>query len=190
MFKQFNIELEEKQKSIIIFSTILFVTFLLCLNIVKSGARKADNIRRNIEATSKNNAIRADIKDLTDKQRVHEAVFYRNLSQSALRTMITNIASDTGVDVISVKPMPREVIGSFSRESFEVNILSTFNKVGDFILKIESLKHITKIESMSIHTRTDPERPEATREAEKAKKAESDPLLSVSLVISAFSING
>jgi Tfp pilus assembly protein PilO len=187
MIRKFNIEIDDKKKNLIIYSGLLMLTFLICLNIIRGGALKANAIKRNIDEISKINRLRMDIETIENKQRQYEEYLYDNISQSAIRTIISNIAKDAGVDIISIKPLARQDIGKIFKEPLELTIRSSYDNLGDFILKIESLKHITKVESFSVKQYLAPGE-QAAREMLDREKAELKPVLSASLIISAYSI--
>jgi Tfp pilus assembly protein PilO len=187
MIRKFNIEIDDKKKNLIIYSGLLMLTFLICLNIIRGGALKANAIKRNIDEISKINRLRMDIETIENKQRQYEEYLYDNISQSAIRTIISNIAKDAGVDIISIKPLARQDIGKIFKEPLELTIRSSYDNLGDFILKIESLKHITKVESFSVNQYLVPGE-QVTSEILDKEKAGLRPVLSASLIISAYSI--
>ncbi len=183
----FGINIDNKNKNIILALGIFIATFLLCLNIIKTSARKADQIRGNIYEISEKNILRKDIENIEKRQREYAIYFYDSIDQSTLRSIVTNIVREAGCEIVSIKPLTREIIGNTFKESLDMSLRSTYNQFGAFVSRLENLERITKIESVSVEQYSDFKIQESMEKSQtEIREPGSD--LSVSLVISAYAI--
>ena len=98
------------------------------------------------------------------------------------------MAKETGVNIISIKTLNREQIGSLSKELLEMSLRCTYNQLGVFTAKIEDLKNITKIESLLIEGISDfASQIMLSAQAQKTPM-ELDLQVSVSMVIAGYSV--
>jgi Tfp pilus assembly protein PilO len=188
MFKEFNIDFDHKKKSIVLATAVAVLTVIICLNIIKSHSRKRDNLHQKIEVQSRKLALRRDINNIDKIYRKYADFFYNNINQQALRSVISDLAAETGVDIVSIKPLGKERIGGVTKESLGVSLRCTYNQLGLFIARIETLKHITKIESLIIAGEKDLDMRKALKD--NAQKWFMDPAtsISVSVIIAGYSI--
>ena len=190
MLKKFGIDLDDKKKSIILAAAIAVVTFLICSSIVKSHLRKGDGLRQKIKDQSQKIALRADIEKIEKIQQGYAQYLYDNIDQQALRSIISGLAREAGVDVVSMKPLGREQVGSLSKESLDMSLRCTYNQLGLFIATIENLKNLTKIESISIEGAPDFKSQAQLNEQAQKELMESDLKVSVSMVVAGYSVKG
>jgi Tfp pilus assembly protein PilO len=186
MAKIFGMDIDNKNKYILT-SAIFIVTFLICFNIVKRGVQKADNIRRNISEISEKNILREDIESIERTRQEYGVYFYGDIDQNSLRNIVSNIASETGIEIVSIKPLTKEIIGNIFKESLDISLRSTYNQFGMFVSRLENLERITKIESVAIEKYPDLGFQESI-EKSQMKIREPDPDLPISVVISAYAI--
>ena len=190
MFKKLGIDIDDKKKSIIIATAITLVTFLICSNIIKLHARKGNNIRQKVKDQSQRIALRTDIEKIGKIQQEYVKYFYDNIDQQALRSIISDLAEEADISIVSIKPLGRERIGSVSKESLDISLRCTYNQLGIFISKIENLKNITKIESLLIEGRSYFKSRATVSEQAQKELMESDVEVSVSIVVAGYSAKG
>jgi ACT domain-containing protein len=190
MSKAFGLDMDNKSKSIALGLGILLVTFFLCSNIMKANARKADSIRKKIGALSKKFTLRVDIENIEKKQQEYAIYFYDNINQQALRAIISDIARDTGVDIVSIKPLGSESIAGIAKGSLDISMRATYNQIGDFISRIEGLDRVTKIESIAMEGVSDFKSYTVSSEESRREIVQSDAQLAVYMIVSAYSTKG
>ena len=190
MFKKLGIDIDDKKKAIIIVAAITLVTFLICSNIIKLHARKRNNIRQKVEDQSQKIALRMDIEKIEKIQQEYVKYFYDNIDQQALRSIISDLAEEADISIVSIKPLGRERIGSVSKESLDISLRGTYNQLGVFVSKIENLKNITKIESLTAESMPDFKSQAGRGKQEDREVMESDAEVSVSMVVTGYLIKG
>ena len=188
MIRQFIAELDDKRKTLIFILGISAITFFICLNIVRAGTRKADDIRRSINEESKRHALRSEIEGIKKNQQKYLMYFYDDMDQPSLRAIVTNAAKATGVGITAMKPIARETIGGVVKESLDVSIESTYKQFGAFAAQIENIERITKVESVSIKQRL--AFSVQGRGEEQTEIKDEDPVLSIAVIISAYAVKG
>jgi len=190
MFKKLGIDIDDKKKAIIIAAAITLVTFLICSNIIKLHARKGNNIRQKVEDQSQRIALRTDIEKIEKIQQEYGKYFYDIIDQQALRSIISDLAGEADISIVSIKPLNRQRIGSVLKESLDISLSCTYNQLGIFISKIENLKNITKIESLLIKGISDFKSQAGRGEQEDKEVMESDAKVSVSIVVTGYLVKG
>jgi Tfp pilus assembly protein PilO len=188
MFAKLGLDLNDKNKSIFLGLGILFVTFLICSNITKANSRKVSAMRKKISAESERFILRTDIENIEKKQREYAKYFYDDISQQELRAIISDIAREIGVNIVSIKPLGKDITGNLSKESLDISIRSTYNQLGEFISRIENLDRITKIESLSMEGISDFKNYGIGSEELQKEIMESDAKLAVYMIICAYSV--
>ena len=188
IFKKLGIDLDDKKKSIILIVAIALTTIFICSNIIKSRVKKRYNLTQKIKDQSQRIALRTDIEKIEKIQQGYAKYFYDNIDQQTLRSIISDLAKETGVNIISIKTLNREQIGSLSKELLEMSLRCTYNQLGVFTAKIEDLKNITKIESLLIEGISDfASQIMLSAQAQKTPM-ELDLQVSVSMVIAGYSV--
>jgi Tfp pilus assembly protein PilO len=187
MFKHLGVNIDDKKKGIIITASIVFLTLLICFNIIKSHSRKKDSIRQDMQDQIRRIALRTDIEKIENIHQEYAKYFYDNIDQQTLRAIISSLATESGVNIVSIRTLDREQVGSLSKESSDISLRCNYNQLGIFISKIENLINTTKIESLSMKDSLDFKSHATLREKEQQEIMESDIDLSVSMVVSGYS---
>lgn len=190
MFKKLGIDIDDKKKSIIITVSIALFTILICSNIIKSHAVKRDSIGQAIQEQAKKIVLREGIEKIEKVKGGYAAFFYDNIDQQALRAIISDLARQANVDIVSIKPLGRESVGSLFKESLDISLRCTYNQLGVLAAKIENLKNMTKIESLSIEGISDFKGQAMSSEQAQRDSIESDTKLLVSMILSGYSGRG
>jgi hypothetical protein len=190
MFKKLGIDIDDKKKAIIITVSIALFTILICSNIIKSHAGKRDSMGKAIQEQVKKIVLREDIEKIEKTKGKYAAFFYDNIDQQALRAIISDLASQADADIISIKPLGGESVGSLSKESLDISLRCTYNQLGVLVAKIENLKSMTKVESLSIEGLSVFMGQTMSSEQEQIYSVESDTKLLVSMIVSAYSGRG
>jgi Tfp pilus assembly protein PilO len=188
MFKKLN--LDEKKKSIIIAAGITLLTFFISLNIIRLHAFKRNAAKQAVKDQSQKIALRRDIEKIETMQKEYAAFFYNNLSQQALRSLISDLAHKTGVSIVSIKTAGREIIGNIIKESLDLSLNCNYSQFGTFINEIENLENITRVESFSIEPVSDFGNQANISGQIQEDPMESDTRASVLMVVAGYSLKG
>ncbi|MFA5068787.1 MAG: hypothetical protein WC300_04445 [Candidatus Omnitrophota bacterium] len=187
---QIRFNIDPKKKSILISLVILSLAFFACLNIAGAQTRKRESIKKKVLDLSKKIVLRQDIEKIERIRQEYARFFHEDIDRQVLRSVILAVASELNVDIISAKPLERDVLGAVSRESIELSFRCSFNDLGLFISRIEGMPVITKIESLLIQGDSVNEGSGAAAAGLKGKIYESDYDVSATMVVAGYSING
>lgn len=188
MLKKFNIDLDEKTKIIIITVAIAFVTFFICLNLMKRQIRKSHDMRSKIAEEAEKLVLRDDIDKIETKQNEYVKYLYDTIDQESFRLVISGLARRSGVEIISIKPSGRKGIANISKNLLKISLRCTYNQLIEFIAEIEKLPEIMKIEELSMTGLSDFKGYTTGDKDRKKELMESDTKTMVSLIIAAYSI--
>jgi len=188
MLKQFNINLDEKTKVIVISVAIVFITLFTCSGIVKHQTRKSNDACSKIEEERKKLVLRAGIGMIESKQNEYLKYFYDTMDQQGFRFIISGFAAESGIEIVSMKSSGSKAIANLSRSILKVSLKCTYNQLVEFIAKVEELPELMRIEELSVAGLIDFKGYLTGDEDEKQGVMESDTKAMVSLTVAAYSI--
>jgi Tfp pilus assembly protein PilO len=145
-----NIELNDRNKIIIISAAFIILAFYICVNIVRANLRKKDFYSQMLSDEAKKVSLRMDIEKIDGIKSEYLNYFYDGINQQQLRSVIMDIAKESGVDIMSMKPLDHNDMGSISKESFEISLVCGYAQLGAFISSIENLDKFTAVESITV----------------------------------------
>lgn len=154
MTKKMSIDLDQKQKLMIITIVVLILTFIISIKIIGANSSKVNSLKQQIAEASEKLALRKDMEKLNSIKTQYIKNLYATSDSSKLRNIISNIARQSAVNVVSLKPMARDSVGNFTIISFEAKVRTTYNNLGSFIAGLESLPEITSVTKASIQATT------------------------------------
>jgi Tfp pilus assembly protein PilO len=187
MLKKFNINLDEKAKVIITTTVIAFVTFFICFSFTKDRIRKRHDMHSKIAEESEKLILRDNIDKIESKQNKYVKYFYDTMDQESFRLIISGLAEEADAEIISIKPLSRKRIANISKDFLKISLRCTYNQLVEFIVRIEKLPEIVKIEELSVKGLLDFESYAIGDEDRKKELIESDIEAMVSLVVAAYS---
>ena len=188
MSKQFNINLDEKTKVIAISAAIAFITFFICSGIVKHQIRKSRDTRSKIEEERKKLALRVGIGTIESKQSEYVKHFYVTMDQQGFRLIISELATESGIEIVSMKSSGSKGIANLTKSISEVSMRCTYNRLVEFIAKVEKLPELMKIEELSLKGLTDFKGYLTGDEDRKKEVMESDTKITASFIVTAYYI--
>ena len=183
MIKKMSIDLDQKQKFIIITIVVLILTFIVCIKIIGANSSKVNSLKVQIVEASEKLALRKDMEKLNNIKTQYIKNLYSTTDSSKLRNIISSIARHSAVNVVSLKPMSRLSVGKFSMVSFEAKVRDTYKNLGSFIAGLESLPEITSVTKASIQATTYMKDYESNKDIESTKETEAE----ASLIIVGYS---
>ncbi len=185
MRKIFNIDLDEKTKIIIITFAIAFITVFICFSITRYRIRKRHDMNLKIAQESKKLVLRGDIEKIEAKRNEYVKYFYDTMDQENFRLIVSGLAREAGVEIVSIKPFGRAKIEDILKVSLSISLRCTYSELVEFIAKIEKLPEIMKIEELSVKGLSDFA---ARGKVEKSEPIESDKKATVLLIVAAYSV--
>lgn len=187
MLKKFNISLDEKTKVIVTTAAIAAIAFLICLGIVKHHVRKRHDVRSNITQEREKLILRGDIGKIESIYNEYTKYFYDAMDQQRFRLIISGLAGESGVEIVSITPSGSKEIANISKSLLKISLRCTYSQLVEFIAKIEKLPEIVKIEELSVTGLLDFKGYMETDEDKKNEIIESDTKTMVSLIVAAYS---
>jgi len=144
-----NIELNDRNKIIMISGAFIILAIYICLNIVRANLRKKDFYSQILSDESQKASLRMDIEKIDGLKSEYFGYFYDDINQQQLRSVIMDLAKESGVDIMSMKPLDRNDMGIISKELFEISLVCGYTQLGEFISSIENLDKFTAVESIT-----------------------------------------
>jgi len=149
-----KIELFEKHKNIILNLAILIFAVFIALQFYKSGEKQINSLISQTKDELKKNMTIEEIISLENKFEGYKKVFVKKDMSSVMNTL-SNIAADSGVTIVSIKPAEEEVNKDYIKTSFLVTLITpNYHSLGNFISQVEKNKDIYMVDEMSIRSTT------------------------------------
>lgn len=187
MLKKFLKDLNDNTKIALTSVFILFVTFIVCLNIVKHQVSRKEDISLEVLQQSKRMVLRKDINKLEAKYGEYVERFYESIDADNFRLAISDIARKSNVDIVLMRPFGRKEFVNASKDLLEISLKCTYSQLVEFIASIEKLPKLTRVENLSVAALSDAGYFGIQQEAER-ESASSDTRITVSLIVCAYSI--
>lgn len=142
-----------KQKNRIVDIGIIILTLIIITNVYKKQAKSMSSLREKIDAETQRYEV---VDNMNKSQRIISA--YTNLVNKkdvslAINT-ISNIARDSKINILFIKPAPTEEFPVYTKFPFSLVMSApSYHDVGGFINKLESHPDIYFVDSISIKPR-------------------------------------
>ena len=165
-----------KHKRKLLNIVVLIISLIIAYNIFKSQSLKAASLEQKKETEMKKNEVLAEINKLENKVDSYKKFINRKDIPSVINT-INNIAKDSMVKIVSIKPQPnRDDNPDYTVYSFSLAVnAEDYHALGRFIAKLESSGDLYGVDSLNIR--------ELSEGARGAKQAEG---IAAELVLSTF----
>lgn len=139
-----------KYKNNILNIAIIILALILAINIYKRQARLIASLVERKNSAIKKNEVLMDIEQLEKKFISYKSVINNKDISSVINTL-TNIAGDSAINIISLKPQKQEERPDYVRYPFNLTVESPdYHSLARFIAKIENSTDIYIIENISI----------------------------------------
>jgi len=151
VFPKISLNLDiNKYKNNIVSIAIIILALLIASNIYKSQAKGERILKEKKETEVKKNEILANIGQLEKRIASYkEALGQKDLS--SVMNNINNIARETGVKIISLRPLPEKDYSVYRKYSFELNLSAQdYHHIGEFMSKIENSPQIYLVEALDM----------------------------------------
>jgi Tfp pilus assembly protein PilO len=142
----------DKNKNKILNLAVIMVAFIIASNIHKQQTKEIESLKskKNME-TKKNTAIE-NISKLEKSINVYKNVLVKKDVSSVINT-VSNIAKESGVKIISVRPVSEKKYPDYIKFPFSLMLSAAdYHTLGRFISKIESYQDVYLVEAMDIRS--------------------------------------
>ena len=145
-------EIMEKYKSQLLNVIVIGLALFVAFKIYSNQAQAVANLRAQKDNETKKMAIFKDIQDNQERLRIYKA-YINQKDLSSVITIITDIAKQAAVDVISVRPAQEEAKEFYTRYPLNVIITAeSYHNLADFIARLESDPSIFAVEELRVTT--------------------------------------
>jgi len=147
-----NYSLIEKNKNKIINFGVIILVLVIALQFHKSANDRISLLVQQQNNELEKNKIIEDIATLEKKAEAYKKVFVKK-DLAAIMDIITGIAKDASVKILSVKPSAEEVLDNHSNFSFLITLSApSYHALADFISKIENHKDVYLVSEVNINS--------------------------------------
>lgn len=129
---------------------ILVVALFIAGNIYKNQANRQSVLIQAKDSEAKKNEVLIRIGQL-DKQIASLKKVFNSKDVSSVLNKLGNIAKESGVNIVSVKPQAEVALDDYSKYSFNLDIAASgYHDIGKFISKIENSPDIYTVDNINI----------------------------------------
>jgi len=145
-----KIELFEKNKNKFLNFGVIILALFIAFQIYKSADEQVNSLARQKEEELKKNKAVEEIAGLEKKIDGYKKIFVKEDVGSVIDT-ISNIAKNSSVKVISIKPGNGESFPDYIKSVFLITVSTpNYHALGNFISQIESYKDIYMVDEVNI----------------------------------------
>lgn len=181
-----DFRLIERNKNKIVNVGIIILALFIALKLYIASSNQISSLDEQKSNELEENKVAEEIATLEKKVEAYQKVFARK-DLASIMDIITGIAKDAAVKIVSVKPLAEEVSDGYSNSPFLITLNAPrYHALGDFISKIENHKDIllvSEIKINSIIANANPMEANLKSRAAKIDSTAADDALSVSLKI-------
>lgn len=145
-----NYGLIERNKNVIINFGIIILALVIALQFYRSTSNKISSLVQQLDNELEKNKVIQEIATLEKKAEAYKKVFVRK-DLASIMDVISGIAKNSSVRIVSVKPFSEDALGNYFSSSFLIMLnASSFHSLGDFISKIENHEDIYLVSEVKI----------------------------------------
>lgn len=149
-----NYGLIERNKSVIVNFAIIILALVIALQLYKSASNQITALIEQQNNELEKNKVAAEIASLEKKAEAYKKVFVRK-DLASVMDIISSIAKDSSVKILSVKPSAEETLDNYLSSSFLITLnVPSYHALGDFISKIENHQDICLVSEVKINSTT------------------------------------
>ncbi len=125
-------------KNKIIHTVIIISAVITASNLYKSQTRGIGSVREKKELEIKKIGVLGDINELTKLIKLYKDLVNKKDISSVIN-MLNRIANDSGINIVTVRPVKEQVYPLYVKYPFELIVSAKhFDNIGEFISKLES----------------------------------------------------
>lgn len=145
-----KIRLDERTKNILIAAALALAAIVISYSIVKFHNTKINQLNSDIVDEKKKLALRKETVKVEEVIKGYNKYFYNKSEANRLRDIVSGLAKNSGVNIISTQPLESERLGNYIKVSLRIRTNCTYNQLGRFIEAVENLPQLTKIGEISL----------------------------------------
>ncbi len=131
---------------------LIILTVIIAPNVYKSNARSIASLNIRKDTESKKNGVLGEISQSEKMIKFYKNLFNKKDASLVINT-INNIARDSNVKIISIKPGAEEQEPVYTRFPFVLTVSAdSYHGIGKFISKIENHPDVYFVDAISIKT--------------------------------------
>ena len=143
-------ETKKISKTLILTAVVVIVTlFIGVVFIVIPFLSKNKAFRADILHERDRNILIGTVRALDKHLKVYEKRLPKGRGVSWLLSQVSDMASEEGIDISSIKPGTPEKRGLYTKLYVEMDIGSTYHQLGRFISKVESSEKFLRVERIN-----------------------------------------
>ncbi len=147
-----NYDLIEKNKNRIINFGVIILALIIAFKFYQSTNEQIGSLVQQQNNELEKNKVIDDIVILEKKAAAYKKVFVKK-DFASIMDMISGIAKNTSIKIVSVKPYAEERFDSYFSYSFLITLNApSYHVLGDFISKIENYRDIYQVNDISINS--------------------------------------
>ncbi len=151
-------ELTRKYKNNIFNIALIIFALIVANNIYKKQAKVIESLKAKVDLELKKNDVLNGIGQLEKKINSYKSLLTRKES-NVVMNVITNIARDSEVKIISIRPASENRQADYIKFTFAL-ILNTpnYHALGKFISKLESYQDVYSVETVTVASQDETKR--------------------------------
>lgn len=143
-------DLIERNKNTIINFAVIIIALVIALQLFKSTNNQINSLIQQQNSELAKNKVVEDIAVLEKKSEVYKKVFVKK-DLASIMDIISVIAKDASVKILSVKPYAEEALENYFNSSFIITLNApSYHALGSFISKIENHDDIYLVSDINI----------------------------------------
>jgi len=147
-----NYDLLERNKVKIINFGVIILALIIALQFYRSANNRISSLIQQQNNEREKNKVVQEISGIEKKTEAYKKVFVKK-DLASIMEVISGIAKNTSVKIVSIKPYAEEMLDNYLNSSFLITLNApSYHALGDFISKIENYKDIYLISDMSINS--------------------------------------
>ena len=145
-------ELIERSKNKIVNFGVIILALFIAFQFYRFANTQLSSLVQQQNNELEKNKVVEDIATLEKKAEVYKKIFVKK-DLASIMDIISGIAKDVSVKILSVKPLSEEASGNYFNSSFLITLKApSYHALGGFISKIENHNDIFLVSDISINS--------------------------------------
>lgn len=142
----------DKNKNKILNLAVIILAFIIAGNIHKQQTKEIESLKSKKNMETKNNAAIENIGKLEKSINAYKNLLVKKDVSSVINT-VSNIAKESGVKIISVRPVSEKKYPDYIKFPFSLMLSAAdYHTLGGFISRIESYQDVYVVEAVEIRS--------------------------------------
>ncbi|MCK9431507.1 MAG: type 4a pilus biogenesis protein PilO [Candidatus Omnitrophica bacterium] len=147
-----NYEAIERNKSKIVNIGIIVLALIVAFQLYNSANSQVGILSQQEDNELEKNKVVEDIVTLEKKADIYNKTFVKK-DLPVVMDIISGIAKDTSVKIVSIKPYTEETLDNYLNASFSVTLSApSYHALGNFISELENHKDIYLVSEININS--------------------------------------